>query len=56
MQLETIKNSLFALSTVEAAGFVGGYAEAIIAPADSFEDQDTFYLNGTVKTDKAQID
>lgn len=56
MQLETLKNNLFALSNVQAAGFVGGYADAIIAPADSFENQDTFYLNGTVKTDKAQID
>lgn len=54
MQLETIKNSLFALSATEAARTIGGY----VPPIDSgtFEDQDTFYQNGTIRTDKAEID
>jgi hypothetical protein len=56
MQLETIRNSMFALSTVQAAGFVGGFEELQPVSGGSFESQDTFYLDGTVRTDKVQID
>ena len=52
MQLETIKNSMFALNALEAAAVFGGQ----IAPVRSFEERDTFYLDGTVRSDVVQTD
>lgn len=52
MQLETIRNSMFAMSAHEAAAVFGGQ----IAPVRSFEERDTFYLDGSVKSDVVQTD
>jgi hypothetical protein len=52
MQLETLKNSMFALNAIEASAVVGGQ----LAAAKTFEHGTTFYADGSQSIDSYETD